>query len=395
MSSAVLNRRHVLALSGGVATWTLMGAPAHAQDASRPLVVVILRGGLDGLAAVAPYGDSRYRALRGELALAEPGEENGVLPLGDGLGLHPSLQNMHALYTEGQAAVLHAASTPYRSRSHFDGQDVLESGGDVVYGLSDGWLNRAIQRSEAGDGAVAVGSAVPLMLRGQAEASSWSPTVLGEAGADTLNRLMDLYAGDDLLGPALAAAAATDEVADASGMGGRSRGRGGQANFAASLQPAGRLIAEGAASAAVVSLDGWDTHANQGAATGQLANRLRALDEGLAALKEALGDKWSSSVVLVATEFGRTASVNGTRGTDHGTGGAAFVFGGAVRGGRILGDWPGLAQLHEDRDVRPANDLRGLFKGVLRDHWGVDRSDLDRFVFPESSGVRAMDGVIA
>jgi uncharacterized protein (DUF1501 family) len=235
-----------------------------------------------------------------------------------------------------------------------------------------------------------VGAALPLVLRGEAAASSWSPSVLRAADEDTLARLSSLYAEDPLLGPALARAVETDALAGEGEMGGR-RGRG-PIDYEGSLRPAGRLVAEGAATLTVVSLDGWDTHANQGAEAGALALRLGALDRGLLALKDELGEKWSSAVVVVATEFGRTAAVNGTRGTDHGTAGAALLLGGAVAGGRLLGDWPGLAQLHEDRDLRPANDLRALFKGVLRDHWGADRADLDARVFPDSAGVAPMEG---
>lgn len=362
---------------------------------ARPLVVVILRGGLDGLAAVAPYADRRYRELRGALALAPPGEADGALDLGDGFGLHPALAELHALYRAGDAAVLHAASTPYRERSHFDGQDVLESGGAHVYGLDDGWLNRALQALEgAAPDALAVGAAPPLILRGDATVSSWSPSVLGGADPDTLARLMDMYASDARLATALASAAATDALAGDMDMGDAGRGRRRLIDYDATLRPAGRLVAEGAATLTVASLDGWDTHANQGAAAGALAVRLAALDRGLAALKAELGAKWATTAVLVATEFGRTAAVNGAGGTDHGTGGAAFLLGGAVQGGRVLGDWPGLGRLYQDRDVPPTNDLRALFKGVLRDHWGLDRGALDARVFPDSAGARAMEGVV-
>jgi uncharacterized protein (DUF1501 family) len=389
-------RRSLLAGFAAAGVWSVFGPSlAVAKGAvDRPLVFIILRGGLDGLAAVAPVEDPRYAALRGELALKPPGEAGGALALGEGMGLHPALAGLHGLYGAGELSVLHAAATPYRDRSHFDGQDVLESGGEAVYGHPDGWLNRALQTLGPPPEAVAVGAALPLVLRGEAAASSWSPSVLRSADEDTLARLAALYDGDPVLAPALAQAVETNALAGDGGMGGGRRG-GGPINYEASLRPAGRLIAEGAAALAVVSLDGWDTHANQGAEGGALALRLAALDRGLTALKAALGPKWSSSAIMVATEFGRTAAVNGTRGTDHGTGGAAFLLGGAVAGGRILGDWPGLGRLHEDRDVRPANDLRALFKGVLRDHWGVDRADLDGRVFPGSAGVPPLDGLIA
>ncbi len=385
--------RRALLIGAGAATLTLAGGrAAFAQGVgSRKLVVVILRGGLDGLAAVAPVSDPRYVALRGNLALTA----GTGFDLGDGMMLHPRLETLSALYAEGKAAILHAAASPYRERSHFDGQDVLESGAVQVYGARDGWLNRALQRAPSASEAVGVGAAVPLLLRGAAPATSWAPNVLPETDADTLSRLMDLYAGDALLGPALASAVEVDAMASGMDMGGRMPAQGPN-SYEPLARAAGRLMAaENGAGVTVISFDGWDTHANQGAEEGALANRLAGLDRAIAGLREELGGHWTQTAVIMATEFGRTVTVNGTRGTDHGSGGAAFLFGGAVRGGRILGDWPGLARLHENRDLIPANDLRSLFKGVLRDHWGANRSDLDGFVFPDSTDARPLEGLIA
>lgn len=384
-------RRGVLAGAGALVLAAGASRAALAQAVpDRKLAFIILRGGMDGLAAVPPVGDSAYHGLRGALALS-PDE---ALPLESGFALHPSLARLHAMYRDGDAAMLHAAASPYRERSHFDAQDVLESGASAVFAAEDGWLNRALAAAGVAREAVAIGPAVPLVLRGGAPAASWAPNILPSADQDTLHRLMDLYADDALLGPALASAVEIDMVAGDIDMGAGAT-RPGPRSYEPLMRAAGRLMAaEGGADLAVVSLDGWDTHANQGAATGSLALRLGALDAALAGLREELGAAWGRTVVLVATEFGRTVAVNGTRGTDHGTGSAAFILGGAVRGGRMLGDWPGLDRLYEGRDLYPANDLRALFKGVLAEHWGLDRSALDTRVFPQSAGVTAMNGVV-
>lgn len=399
----VPNRRSFLrgASAGGLAL--AMGphrlAAAPLDVSGRTLMVVILRGALDGLAAVPPYADPQLMDLRRVLTPPPPGAgENAARALADGFALHPGLATLHDLYRSGEAAVLHATATSYRERSHFDGQDALEAG-SIDGGVRDGWLNRALQRVDARHGEVpasAVGAALPLVLRGEAPAVTWSPDVLPEVDDDTLNRLGRLYADDPLLGDALAAAMALDATLGDQAMAERPSMRGniGGGAYPPLMRAGARLIKEGGVS--VVSLSGWDTHVNQGAETGQLAARLQGLDAGIAGVKEELGEAWSSCVMLVITEFGRTAAANGARGSDHGTGSCAFLAGGAVAGGRLLGDWPGLAPkaLYEDRDLYPANDLRGLIKGVLRDHLGVPRDALDGFVFPESKDARALDGLI-
>lgn len=380
-----LTRRNALVGAGALTLATAAGSAAFATaPGERKFVLVILRGALDGLAACAPVSDPHYRAARAGLALTP----DQVLALSDGMGLHPRLAYLHRQWSAGKLAVMHAAASPYRERSHFDGQDVLESGGAAVFGVNDGWLNRALQLlpAEAASAGVGIGATVPLVLRGSAQATNWAPSIAPSANQDTLMRLTDLYAGDALLGPALAQAIETATIAgdaDMSGM--RGGGRVGPGAYRTLTEAAARLMAApGGPVAGVVSLDGWDTHAGQGAGDGALALRLGALDTALAALETGLGAHWEKTVVIVASEFGRTVAENGTRGTDHGTGGVAFVFGGAVRGGRFVGDWPGLAPgaLYEGRDLAPANDVRGLFAGALRDHWGLDRAALSSRVFP-------------
>ena len=393
-------RRSVLA---GGATLTLLAPFARrAWGAANPdsrFVLVILRGGLDGLAAVPPYAEPAYAQLRGALALSKPGTTDGVLDLDGTFGLHPALTNLHAMYRAREALVLHAAATPYRERSHFDAQNVLEAGSTAPSAGGSGWLNRALAALDsAGDarGAVALADSVPLVLRGELAVTSWAPSQLPETDEDTLARVRRLYEAADpalaeSLNGALEARAIAGDAADER-MGG---GRGGQAIAPLASAAARFLSSLGGPRIAVLDAGGWDTHANQGAAQGQLAQRLRALDAGLQMLKTELGSHWSETAVLVVTEFGRTVAINGTRGTDHGTAGCAFVAGGAVAGGRVVADWPGLAarDLHENRDLRATTDLRSLFKAVLHERFGVSESALARTVFPSSDAVVPLEGV--
>jgi uncharacterized protein (DUF1501 family) len=391
--TVIIHRRKLLAAGLGAIAVTAGGrAYASLAAGEKKLVFVILRGALDGLSAVVPYADENYRRRRGALAIGAPGEPGGALALGEGFGLHPNFKRLYALWGEKRLAILHAAASPYRERSHFDAQDILESGGAAVFAQKDGWLNRALALS--GGAGVAVGAGLPLALQGPARASSFSPSDQPAPDDDTLMRLGDLYAGDTALADALAKAIETNVLLEGSDMKAGRRNLAGWPNVAATL---GKLLAApGGPAAGVIAFDGWDTHANQGGAEGALANRLAALDDSLKALEAELGPAWRDTVVVVATEFGRTVSVNGTRGTDHGTGGVAFALGGAVRGGRFLGDWPGLADsaLYERRDVAPANDLRALFKGAIAAQWGLDRAALGASVFPGTAGAPLFDDLV-
>lgn len=372
-----------LSAAGGRAAFSQAAAPGK-------LVLVILRGAMDGLAAVPPIGEPQYRALRGALALAEPGAPDGALALDNRFALHPGLAGLHRAWTEGQLVIEHATASAYRERSHFDGQDALESAAGPGMRAESGWLSRVLGLMPAGEG-VAIGRTVPLALRGPGRATSWSPAGMTEAGSDTLIRLMDLYQDDTLLGPALAMALETRRIAlggdEAEPAGGSMGGRQGRAGGAAAnawadlARSAARLLtAPGGPAACVLSLDGWDTHANQGAARGALAVRLAGLDGALSALRAGLGADWTRTRVIVATEFGRTVAVNGTGGTDHGTGGAAFVLGGGLGGSSMSGDWPGLSRLHEGRDLVPANDVRRLFARHAAAVWRLDPDETLRRV---------------
>lgn len=393
-------RRHLLAALGMAATvpllprWSFAAAPTD-----RRLVVIMLRGGLDGLAAVPPWRDPNYADIRGTLALEPPGGGDGALDLDGYFGLHPALAPLHALYAKRQAIVFHALATPYRERSHFDGQDLLENGTTRPRGAPDGWLNRAIAALGTSDRrlGIAFGRTVPLLLAGDAPVASWAPTRLPDAPADFLTRVAALWQPDPLLGSALAeglkAQAMSDEL-----LGTDMRGPGGRSGpFLALAEAAGRLLAaDDGPRIAAVDLGGWDTHAQQGKLTGRLATALGFLARGVEALSAGLGPAWDKTAVLALSEFGRTAAPNGTGGTDHGTAGCGFLFGGAVRGGRVLADWPGLAKqnLHEGRDLKPTFDSRALCKGLLRDHLGLDGRLLTERIFPGSAAVKPLDGLV-
>jgi uncharacterized protein (DUF1501 family) len=417
------SRRSFLGSSLFAGATTLMAsrlAFANAPTDAR-FVFVMLRGALDGLSAVPPVGDPEYAGLRGQIALPKSGE-GAALPLDGPFGLHPALRFLHESYVAKELAVLHAVASPYRERSHFDAQNVLESGDTRPHGLTSGWINRALSALPSGksrEAGVALGANVPLAMRGPAEVASWSPTKIAALDEATLARITDLYARDPLLSRRLADALASDAIADEAQAAADTDS--GDATMMTDAKPAALVerdatekrnynarYAETARAAAgflkrddgprVAMFDttGWDTHANEGGAQGQLALRLRGLDAAMAALKQSLGPVWRHTVVLVATEFGRTAAINGTRGTDHGTGAAAFLLGGAVAGGRVLADWPGLARgnLLDSRDLSPTRDLRTVMKGVLRDHVGVSAAALDGKVFPDSATARPMDGLI-
>lgn len=391
----MLSRRALLKAVGlTTVAGSLPGLALASADTQSRFVLVVLRGAVDGLALAPPYGDGRYHQVRGELALDKPGEEDGVLELDGFFGLHPSLRHLHRLYSADEALVVHAVASPYRERSHFDGQDVLENGASAVGLARDGWLNRALTPL-IGTSAIALAQNTPLVLRGDNETTSWAPSRLPDADDSTIGRLQLLYAEDEFFATRLEQALQSQDIAMDMGSNGR---RGNEAQqFGELMASAARfLVAEEGPRIAAIELGGWDTHANQGAASGQLANRLAALDAGIARLRDGLGGTWGKTVVAVATEFGRTVRVNGTRGTDHGTATAAILAGGAINGGRVIADWPGLAnnELYEGRDLQPTTDLRSVFKGVLAEHLDIAPAFVDREVFPGSAGARPIESLI-
>jgi uncharacterized protein (DUF1501 family) len=388
----VSRRSALLGLTAAV-TFGRASLALAAMPTSQRFIVIILRGALDGMSAVEPYGDADFAALRGALALPQPGAPGGVLDLGGFYGLHPSLVNLHAMYAAGQALPIHAVAGHYRSRSHFEAQDYLESGVDQR--LMSGWLNRAVATMPAAPGheiALSIGLSAPLMLRGAAPVEAWAPDHFAQPEADLYARLVSLSRYDPIIGPALSEGI-RERGLSITAMGGSNADPKHDHSFEALSGAAGRLLAAPSGPrVAVLEIGGWDTHAAQ---VHRLAVQLKELDDGLGALRAGLGDAWPHTMIVAVTEFGRTARVNGTQGTDHGTGGVAVVVGGAVAGGRVLADWPGLGQgkLFENRDLAPTLDLRAVLKGGLRDHMGLSSNDLNR-VFPGSTAVSPMGGLV-
>jgi uncharacterized protein (DUF1501 family) len=401
-------RRQLLLGSGTLFAWAYLPKLARAEGRDPRLLVIVLRGALDGLAAVAPIGDPDWVGLRGDQALTLDGK-TPALPLDSFFALNPAMPNLHRLYKSGAATIVHAAATAYRERSHFDGQDVLESGFGKPGAAYTGWLNRALAslqpagRAGGGRDAFAVGPIAPLVVRGPAPVLSWTPRRLPPAGEDTMMRLMDLYQHTD---PALARVLADRmglaNIARAGGMDGeqpRAAGAGQvRAYFAESAGTAAKFLARpDGPRIGALAFDGWDTHAAEGALNGRLALLLGALDGAIAAIETEMKEAWRETVVAIITEFGRTARINGTDGTDHGTATVALLAGGALKGGRVVADWPGLkpAKLHDGRDLKPTTDLRAVLKGLLKDHLRVDGTALAVTVFPDSAAVNPMAGLLA
>ncbi len=409
MKDHVLSRRQALlgAAGLGLSVSFLGGVDFAAADsalARRKLVVLVCRGAMDGLSFAPPLGERSYAGLRGRIAVPGYGQQGGALKLDGHFGLHPRLDAVHRLALAGQARIAPAVATPDRERSHFEGQDVLESGAAGAYRASSGWLNRALQAMAPGRkvSAMAVGDGTPLILRGPIQTASWSPGARPEGDTKLPSILMDLYAKDPLLGPALASGLQTQTmVADVMGPqpAGQAYGRkaGNKEGPAIELgKAAGKLLAQpNGPSVMALSLYGFDTQPAQGSSDGLLAQRFSVLDGAVDGLHQGLGPAWKDTVILAVTEFGRTVRANGTGGTDHGTASAALIAGGAVRTGGIVGDWPGLERLYEGRDLQPTLDMRSLFTGVLHDHFGVERAALDTRVFPDSARVAPVSGLIA
>jgi len=399
------SRRTVLTTFGGLAAWSFIPRFAQAAQGRDPrLITIILRGAMDGLSAVAPVGDPNYVSLRERIALSITGDKP-ALPLDGFFALHPSMPQFSRLYQAGQALVVHAVASPYRDRSHFDGQDCLESGYDkVVANIDSGWLNRVLQSLPKGDhvaprNALSIGASTPLILRGSAPVLGWAPSSLQKASDDFAARVVDLYAARDReLFVSLTDGLKTDAMASSVAMGDAGKTRGNEfVQMKIAAEGAARLMAaEDGPRIAALSFNGWDTHANEGGANGRLAQLLSGLDNALLAFEQGLKPVWKDTTILVITEFGRTAKINGTVGTDHGTATSAFLIGGAGKGGRVIADWPGLkdTQLFEGRDLAPTTDLRAVIKGVLAEQWGLSASILAERIFPGSLAVRPMEGLV-
>lgn len=379
------SRRRFLAALGGTAVLTLWpGLSPAASGGQTRLVVVLLRGAMDGLHLLPPRDDADYLRARGQLAVRD------ALVLDGSFGLHPKMAFAHALYADKQLLPLVAVAPPYQRRSHFDAQDCLENGTASPGGARDGWIGRCIQSMAASEG-VAIAQVMPLAMRGSERAEIWSPPLPRDLPDALMQQLQPLYAADARLAPlfADAMAAASSDMGDTQGKSGRSAFRLPDAMAAA----AKRMRGPDAARIAFVEDSGWDTHRGQQLA---LDRKFSELDAGLRAIRDGLGEEWSRTAVVIVTEFGRTVAANGSGGTDHGVGGVALLAGGAVRGGRVIGDWPGLSAgaLLEGRDLRPTTDMRAMFKGLLAGHLAVPETALETRIFPDSRAVKPLSGLV-
>lgn len=390
-----LHRRHLLAggLSLGLAAQLPGLAHADTRLSGRKLVIVILRGGMDGLSLCVPYADPNYSRLRGEIALKAPGEVGGVLKLDDHFGLSPAMPTLHGLLLSGEARLAPASAIPVRQRSHFEAQDILESGSAKTYDQTDGWLNRSLPLLNAKG--LAVGAQAPLVMRGKAPFASYVPAGGANPSAHLISLLTDLYAYDAKLAQGLAMGLSEEQLAK--------KALEGDTIKRDSPEDVGRataklMTAEGGADVVGLSLDGFDTHAGQGVADGLLAGKLKTIDQLLTGLKAGLGPSWANTLVVMSTEFGRTMRINGTKGTDHGTASTAILAGGGLKRGKfwMLGDWPGLEDkdLFENRDLAPSLDVRSLYKTALCEHLGLSLKTVEAKVFSDSVNAPILQGLI-
>ena len=372
----MLSRRFFLRVGGAAVATAAMPRMAFARaNSSRRFVFIIQRGAADGLSILGPTGDPQFDALRGDF---DQDLRNGAR-LGSFFTLHPALAETAKMYAAREALFVHAVASPYRDRSHFDGQNVLETGGSAAYQLKDGWLNRLLGLLPSGDSkALALSDTVPMALRGSNQVSSYAPSKLAGPSDDLLQRVARMYQADAQLHALWSEAVATRMSAgsiDSNGQNGAAIG-----SVAAKL-----LTGDSGARIAMIETNGWDTHSGQ---RFRLAAQLRNLDSILAALKSGLGADWGNTLVIAATEFGRTARPNGTGGTDHGEASVAMLLGGAVGGGKVIADWPGLssATLYEGRDLKPTTALDSLIAGALAQHYGLQPARTMAALFPESRG---------
>lgn len=365
-----LDRRNFLGAAALLAAPQVLFAQAATQ---RRFIFIIQRGAADGLNTVIPYAEPAYSSARGALAI----DAASALKVDGTFALHPSLARLRDLYGAGEATLFHAVASRYRDRSHFDGQNVLETGGNAPYQVKDGWMNRLLGLlPSGGKPAVAFSPGIPLALRGAVEVTSYAPSALPQPNEDLMMRVEQLYAQDPLLH------ALWSSALEARGMaGGMDASPNRQDSMALGRMAAGFLARADGPRIAMIETSGWDTHSGQNA---RLATQLRGLDGLIAGLQDGFGPVWGQTVILVATEFGRTAAANGTGGTDHGTGAVAMLVGGAVQGGRIVADWPGLApaNLQDGRDLKPTLALDALISAVCAESFGLEPDRLAGVLFP-------------
>ncbi|PMG98364.1 DUF1501 domain-containing protein [Vibrio lentus] len=381
-----INRRQFMGMAAAVGVSAMLPFPSFAKTRSDNIFIWIsLRGAMDGLNVVVPHADPDYADLRPNIGL----KPNQLLKLDSFFGLHPSLKSCHQWFESKELSFVHACSTAYRERSHFDGQKILENGTSDPFN-TEGWLNRLLTLSTEQYDGIAIDSGLPLIMQGESTVASWYPNRLKTRDKQT-ELLEELFQSDQMLSANFESVMKIDELVGDQGVG---------KQFKSLMGKTGDILsADNGPNIAALELGGWDTHANQGNVNGRLSNQLKTLDVGLAALKASLGDRWKKTVIIAASEFGRTAKENGTKGTDHGTGNVMLVSGGALpslkgAGGKVIANWPGLSQsqLYEGRDLNPTTDMRSVIKGVLNQHLSIESKQLDT-IFPDSAAIRLFNFV--
>ncbi|NOH93581.1 DUF1501 domain-containing protein [Vibrio sp. AIC-3] len=379
-----ISRRQFMGIAAAVGVSAMLPSPSFAKTGSDNIFIwVSLRGAMDGLNVVVPHADPDYSNLRPNIGL----KPEQLVKLDDFFGLHPSLKQCHQWYESNELSFVHACSTAYRERSHFDGQKILENGTSDPFNTV-GWINRLLTLSSEKYDGIAIDSGLPLIMQGESTVASWYPNRLKTRDKQT-ELLEELFQSDQMLSSNFESVMKIDQLVGDQGVG---------KQFKSLMGKTGDILsADNGPNIAALELGGWDTHANQGNVNGRLSNQLKTLDVGLAALKASLGDRWQKTVIIAASEFGRTAKENGTKGTDHGTGNVMFVAGGALPslkgvGGKVIANWPGLSQsqLYEGRDLNPTTDMRSVIKGVLYQHLSVEVKQLN-IIFPDSADIRPMN----
>jgi len=361
--------------SSSLSLWT---GPLTAKGSDeKRFVFILLRGGMDGMGALPPIGDKTFTSLKGRDTSYDDYHK-----LDGDFALHPSLKHMHSLYKDKQAIFVPAMASPYRTRSHFDAQDLLEYGTASKTSLRSGWLARVANNTTGSkETAVAISNSLPIGLQGSNKTLAWAPARFRGPEDTFLNRLSSLYENNPAMAKSLQMAIKSEKIADSMSMGAKS-GKAARKDFVELNKAAGRfLTTKDGPTLAMLEMGGWDTHSSQ---VTRLKQQFDTLDSGIAALQDSLGKEWENTVIFVSSEFGRTANYNGTAGTDHGTAGTGFLLGGAVKGGRIYGDWPGLktSALYRERDLMPANNCYSVIGGLMHDHLGFDSKEVRSSILP-------------
>ncbi|ANU08308.1 DUF1501 domain-containing protein [Paraurantiacibacter namhicola] len=343
-----------------------------AEHTEKRFLFVLQRGAADGLDLLAPLGDPELSGLRGPWM----GDLEQRQALDGFFALHPMLGTIGAMYAAGEAAFVHAAASSYRERSHFDAQNLIESGGAKPYVQRDGWMNRLVGLMTPGSvRALALAPSIPLALQGPQPTSSYAPTRLRAASENYSERVGAMYAADPLL------SRLWDQALQTRAMAGDTQMRNLRDAEKAGALAASLMSGADGARIMMVESDGWDSHQGQ---PNQIGGAVGRLDSFLSGYRAGMADSWTDTLVIVATEFGRTARINGTNGTDHGTASAAMLLGGAVRGGRVVADWPGLASssLLEGRDLMPTASLEAVIAGSAAEHFALDPQRAMATLFP-------------